>query len=66
LKVYYHRTLNVSIEKQKENKYNINNKKYKCKCLKLDGDIIKMKHWKIPFAVQDGIYYNRKKHRKII
>jgi len=25
LKVYYHKTLNVSIEKQKENKHNINN-----------------------------------------
>ena len=30
------------------------------------GDIIKMKHWKIPFAVQDGIYYNRKKHFYIL
>lgn len=54
------------MEKQKENKYNINNKKYKYKCLKLDGNIIKIKNRKIPFAVHVGIYYNRKKHRKII
>jgi len=66
LKVYYHKTLNVSIEKQKENKYNINNKKYKYKYLKLDGNIIKIKNRKVPFAVHVGIYYNRKKHRKII
>jgi len=64
LRICYHRTLNVSIKKQKENKYNINNKKYKC--LKLDENIIKIKKRKIPFAVHVGIYYNRKKHRKII
>ena len=32
----------------------------------LDGNIIKIKKRKIPFAVHVAIYYNRKKHQKII
>ena len=36
------------------------------KRITIDGDIIKIKNRKMPFAVHVGIYYNRKKHRKII